>query len=470
MLVRETLVTLDVVLQGLESLKTISPSFKELLLYGHYPLVHEFCTRQLIRLARLSRQDVGDVLNEIGAPSLLQLISRAAPEVPAERELKERAIELFDELSSSSRPETTAQLAVSDFLPLLSSSEERVKLAALEILSEMALEKKRALFMFSHDVPQTLFPILLSAKSAPLAAKALQLVARMAVHCALALFSRVPFDELLTFANSQLLPEDGALLASSPELRWPMWRDMTSLLLHLLPGIFNTEDLSTNRTHLMRVIDVAIDLVPAHSTAGPVGADVSNTAIKILSNAWQGSASARSAEFRAHMIASDLASVLLEASLSPAVHDSSLGFLAEMCAPGVHRSSALVDTEALLFDFLAAFLSRSEPTKRDQASAVLKDLGFDVEQQTAGDSWTLSRRKLKPALPMVDGSASSAADNEDEDDGACSVCLDAAADTVFYRCGHLVTCFACATMIRDSARPECPICRERIEDIVKAFF
>eukprot|EP00741_Cyanophora_paradoxa_P009091 tig00000145_g8803.t1 len=52
--------------------------------------------------------------------------------------------------------------------------------------------------------------------------------------------------------------------------------------------------------------------------------------------------------------------------------------------------------------------------------------------------------------------------------GQCSVCLERAADTAFYKCGHQCACFLCARSIMDEGRP-CVICRAPIADLLRVF-
>lgn len=50
----------------------------------------------------------------------------------------------------------------------------------------------------------------------------------------------------------------------------------------------------------------------------------------------------------------------------------------------------------------------------------------------------------------------------------CSVCMSSAVDCVLYTCGHMCMCFDCAQEVRFKSG-ECPICRQMIVDVIKAF-
>lgn len=61
-------------------------------------------------------------------------------------------------------------------------------------------------------------------------------------------------------------------------------------------------------------------------------------------------------------------------------------------------------------------------------------------------------------------------DNKIPEKGSlCSVCLDRQINCVLLECGHLTTCFECASRIYKSNKPECPICREKISRVIKTF-
>ncbi len=56
------------------------------------------------------------------------------------------------------------------------------------------------------------------------------------------------------------------------------------------------------------------------------------------------------------------------------------------------------------------------------------------------------------------------------DDTQCLICLDASADTVLYRCGHLCLCYACGMQLQTrGACACCPVCRAPIQDIMRVY-
>merc|ERR1712060_187292 len=55
--------------------------------------------------------------------------------------------------------------------------------------------------------------------------------------------------------------------------------------------------------------------------------------------------------------------------------------------------------------------------------------------------------------------------NSDDEDGICSICLDLKSDMMFLPCQHVATCQSCSEMMEN-----CPICRAKIDDKIRAFF
>jgi hypothetical protein len=50
----------------------------------------------------------------------------------------------------------------------------------------------------------------------------------------------------------------------------------------------------------------------------------------------------------------------------------------------------------------------------------------------------------------------------EEEKNTCSICMDAAPDTVFTGCGHVCACAGCARRLTGSGMTrQCPICRQR---------
>eukprot|EP00730_Choanoeca_flexa_P016181 TRINITY_DN7594_c0_g1_i4.p1 TRINITY_DN7594_c0_g1~~TRINITY_DN7594_c0_g1_i4.p1 ORF type:complete len:626 (+),score=154.93 TRINITY_DN7594_c0_g1_i4:78-1955(+) len=53
-------------------------------------------------------------------------------------------------------------------------------------------------------------------------------------------------------------------------------------------------------------------------------------------------------------------------------------------------------------------------------------------------------------------------------DGECVVCMEQAADTMMYRCGHLCSCLSCALSLKARGMT-CPCCRAPVDDVVQVY-
>ena len=59
---------------------------------------------------------------------------------------------------------------------------------------------------------------------------------------------------------------------------------------------------------------------------------------------------------------------------------------------------------------------------------------------------------------------------QDENDPNCVICMDKPKDSCFYPCGHQCLCFDCGERFKKEARHQvCPICRNRVKDIIKVY-
>ncbi|XP_071949249.1 E3 ubiquitin-protein ligase NEURL1B-like [Antedon mediterranea] len=54
------------------------------------------------------------------------------------------------------------------------------------------------------------------------------------------------------------------------------------------------------------------------------------------------------------------------------------------------------------------------------------------------------------------------------EDNECTVCFEKSVNAVFYKCGHMCTCYECGKKLKLSGS-HCPICRAFIKDVIKIF-
>ena len=59
---------------------------------------------------------------------------------------------------------------------------------------------------------------------------------------------------------------------------------------------------------------------------------------------------------------------------------------------------------------------------------------------------------------------------EQMEDKNCVICLTNPKDSVFYPCGHQCICHGCSEKFKREARHQvCPLCRNRVKDIIKVY-
>jgi len=61
-------------------------------------------------------------------------------------------------------------------------------------------------------------------------------------------------------------------------------------------------------------------------------------------------------------------------------------------------------------------------------------------------------------------------DQEFIDSDLCVICMTEPKDCVMYPCGHQCFCHTCSKRFKEQARHYvCPICRNRVKDVIKVF-
>uniref|UniRef100_A0A915AUW8 Neuralized n=1 Tax=Parascaris univalens TaxID=6257 RepID=A0A915AUW8_PARUN len=77
-------------------------------------------------------------------------------------------------------------------------------------------------------------------------------------------------------------------------------------------------------------------------------------------------------------------------------------------------------------------------------------------------------RSQQPLISGAPTTAKSSPDEEADDGEECKICMSAKVNCVIYTCGHMSTCFECATETW-RVKGECPICRKKIDDVIKIY-
>jgi hypothetical protein len=65
-------------------------------------------------------------------------------------------------------------------------------------------------------------------------------------------------------------------------------------------------------------------------------------------------------------------------------------------------------------------------------------------------------------------SASLVSKTRPSSEGSCVICTESSVDAIFYQCGHMCACYACAQSLLDRQH-NCPVCRAPIKDILRAY-
>ena len=485
-LITQVIYTLEIILNSEDNLRSMYPMFKELLLHGHFPKVQEFCFSQLDRIMENCAQRNQDfsslVLREVGVTPILNVISQASA-LPHASQVKAKALVLFDHLVAAENTFQTTDLTVEEFLPLLDSREDRVLLVAVDILNQMALQRKRVILMCTLNVITKLAPFLLrpaqSATTAPasfeLALKTAQLFEKISAQSGTGSYFTAANATASTVCDF-ILGMDAFFCRFVPG---PTADQCHQLRLSLTIMLFN---LYPKRSEIQsdldgdRLFDKLVDILAAsiHPPAGgssPALARALASCLELVTETCEGNSS-RAYAHKSQCITKGLVLPLisLSTSSSPQLVAACGQLLSEICCTGSNRTD-LLQLDELLIDAFDIYLQVSHcgaPGEGAQAIAQINTLGFAVTN--TAPPFEISRvMPTKPTARSADAQpATTASANQQEE--LCAICMDAEPDTVYLQCGHMVTCYDCAQMVKGSAKPECPVCRSPIVDAIKAFF
>uniref|UniRef100_A0A914RAH9 RING-type domain-containing protein n=1 Tax=Parascaris equorum TaxID=6256 RepID=A0A914RAH9_PAREQ len=120
---------------------------------------------------------------------------------------------------------------------------------------------------------------------------------------------------------------------------------------------------------------------------------------------------------------------------------------------------------------LTSLRDPQRPMVSDPQRAVLPPpTGDDLLVLLENIDTTTTRPPFPPPIPASGAptTAKSSPDEEADDGEECKICMSAKVNCVIYTCGHMSTCFECATETW-RVKGECPICRKKIDDVIKIY-
>lgn len=75
-----------------------------------------------------------------------------------------------------------------------------------------------------------------------------------------------------------------------------------------------------------------------------------------------------------------------------------------------------------------------------------------------------SKKGAKPGKKVVEDLN----DSSGSQDNDCAICMDITRNSVLRPCNHMITCYKCSMLLLNR-QDNCPVCREKIEDVIKIF-
>ena len=85
---------------------------------------------------------------------------------------------------------------------------------------------------------------------------------------------------------------------------------------------------------------------------------------------------------------------------------------------------------------------------------------FGLDADTDHKSKSKSKSKMAVEAEVENGGGGT--------DNDCAICMDSIRNSVLRPCNHMITCYNCSTLLLNR-QDNCPICRDKIEDVIKIF-
>lgn len=112
---------------------------------------------------------------------------------------------------------------------------------------------------------------------------------------------------------------------------------------------------------------------------------------------------------------------------------------------------------------LAEQIERADRMMAEERERLDREMAAQMERDDRRRRDVKDERDVPPPSPPQ---ASAEEPDDDTEFKQCKICMDTDRDTLFLPCAHLITCAACARMIRQV----CPVCNARIRRRIKVFF
>ncbi|XP_075540711.1 E3 ubiquitin-protein ligase neur isoform X2 [Dermacentor variabilis] len=71
--------------------------------------------------------------------------------------------------------------------------------------------------------------------------------------------------------------------------------------------------------------------------------------------------------------------------------------------------------------------------------------------------------------PKVEKSTTKTTPSIEEPDTDCRICFESSIESVLINCGHSLTCHDCGLKLLQSRDPQCPVCRQRIVNVIRIY-